>query len=59
MPRANLKEGHEAQEIGAAIVAAWFKVLPTAVPIENITFAIPLVRQDQVAGISSWATKSG
>jgi hypothetical protein len=42
MPRAMIKEGHEAQEIGAAIAATWFKVLPTAVPIRNITFARPL-----------------
>jgi hypothetical protein len=42
MPRATIKAGREAQEIGAAIVATWFKVLPTAVPILNITFALPL-----------------
>jgi hypothetical protein len=42
MPRAMIREGREAQEIGAAIVATWFKVLPTAVPILNITFADPL-----------------
>ena len=36
MPRAGLKNGREAQEVGAAIVASWFKVLPTAVPITQV-----------------------
>jgi hypothetical protein len=60
MPRATLRQGRDAQEIGAAIVATWFKVLPTAVPIRNITFTQPLsVRTDWQAfkeGDEVWLT---
>jgi hypothetical protein len=41
MPRSGVKQGREAQEIGAAIVAAWYKVLPTAIGVTSVTNAKP------------------
>jgi hypothetical protein len=35
MPRARLRKGRQPQEIGAAIVESWFKVLPTPASIRS------------------------
>jgi hypothetical protein len=45
MPRAKIRPGREAQEVGAAILATWFKVLPTAVSIVHIGYQNPLTIQ--------------
>ena len=43
MPRARLRAGRQAQEIGAAIVESWFKILPTPATIISVDSTAPLV----------------
>jgi len=52
MSRSDVKEGHEPNEIGAALIAAWYKVLPSAVKVTSITRANPAIVTVEFAVVS-------